>query len=97
MVNVQINHWKPKGVIHMKTLYTKTPIISKLKKVFWKIFSKESTPTKEHLFDLLISVLCLNGFQSVKFNYEHFIENMSEFKLKSYDFTLNESCIDLTE
>ena len=38
MVNVQINHWKPKGVIHMKTLYTKTPIISKLKKVFWQGF-----------------------------------------------------------
>lgn len=78
MVNDQINHWKPKGVIHMKTLYTKTPTINKLKKAFWKIFSKESTPIKEHLFDLLISVLCLNGFQSVKFNYEHFIENLSE-------------------
>lgn len=81
----------------MKILYTKTHIISKLKKVFWKIFSKESTPTKEHLFDLLISVLCLNEFQSVKFNYEHYIENMSEFKLKSYYFTLNESRIDLTD
>ena len=81
----------------MKALYTQTSIICKLKKAFFEIFSEEGKHTKEHLFDLLISVLCLNGFQSVKYSFDHFIENMSENKLKSYYFTLNESKIDLSK
>ena len=81
----------------MKTLYTQTSIISKLKKAFFEIFSGESKHTKEHLFELLTSVLCLNGFQSVKYCFDHFIENVSDNKLKSYYFTLNESKIDLSK
>ena len=81
----------------MKALYTQTSIICKLKKAFFEIFSEEGKHTKEHLFDLLISVLCLNGFQSVKYSFDHFIENMSDKKLKSYYFTLNESKIDLSK
>ena len=81
----------------MKALYTQTDIISKLQKAFYEIFSAESTPTKEHLFDLLLSVLCLNGFSSVNYNFEHFIQYISDNKLKSYYFTLNESKIDLSE
>ncbi len=81
----------------MKALYTQTSIISKLQKVFYKIFSAESTPIKEHLFDLLMFVLCLNGFQSVNYNFEHFIEYISNNKLKSYYFTLNKSKIDLSQ
>ena len=81
----------------MKTLYTQTGIISKLKKAFFEIFSTESTPTKEHLFDLLLSVLCLNGFSSVNYNYGHFIQYISDNRLKSYYFTLIESKIDLSQ
>ena len=81
----------------MKALYTQTSIISKLKKAFFEIFSSESTPTKEHLFDLLMSVLCLNGFSSVNYNFEHFVQYISNHKLKSYYFTLNESKIDLSQ
>ena len=81
----------------MKALYTQTSIISKLKKAFFEIFSAESTPTREHLFDLLLSVLCLNGFSSVNYNFEHFIQYISDNKLKSYYFTLNESKINLSQ
>ena len=81
----------------MKALYTQTSIICKLKKAFFEIFSEESKHTKEHLFDLLTSVLCLNGFQSVKYCFDHFIENVSDNKLKSYYFTLNERKIDLSK
>ena len=49
------------------------------------------------MFELLTSVLCLNGFQSVKYCFDHFIENVSDNKLKSYYFTLNESKIDLSK
>lgn len=46
---------------------------------------------------MILSVLVLNGFQSVKFNYEHFINETTDFSLNSYYFTLNESKIDLDE
>ena len=49
------------------------------------------------MFDLILSVLVLNGFQSVKFNYQHFINETTDFSLNSYYFTLNESRIDLGE
>ena len=81
----------------MKSLYTQTSIISKLKKAFFEIFSNEGNHTKNHLFDLLLSVLCLNGFSSVNYNFEHFIRYISDNKLKSYYFTLNESKIDLSQ
>ena len=81
----------------MKALYTQTSIICKLQKAFFEIFSSEGKHTKEHLFDLLLSVLCLNGFQSIHYNFGHFIGNISDSKLKSYYFTLNESRIDLSQ
>ena len=61
----------------MKALYTKTGIISRLRKAFFEIFSDESRNTKEHLFEILIFMLCLNRFQSVKYNYEQFIKYIS--------------------
>ena len=54
----------------MKALYTQASIIGKKKKAFFEIFSNEGKHTKEHLFDLLTSVLCLNGFQSIKYSFE---------------------------
>ena len=81
----------------MKALYTQTNIIIKLKKAFFEIFSAEGKHTKEHLFDLLLSVLCLNGFQSISYNFEHFISDISDNKRNSYYFTLNESRIDLSQ
>ena len=81
----------------MKALYPQTSIICKLKKAFFEIFSFKGQNTKEHLFYLLMSVLCLNGFQSVRYSYDHFIEPLSDKKLKSYYFTLNESKINLLE
>ena len=53
----------------MKVLYTLTEIISKLRKAFFEIFSDESRNIEEYLFGILISMLCLNRFQSVKYNY----------------------------
>ena len=74
----------------MKALYTQTSIISKLQKAFYEIFSAEITPTKEHLFDLLLSILCLNGFSSVNYNFEHFIQYISDNKLNKYRMSLSE-------
>ena len=81
----------------MKALYHRSNIISKLKETFSEIFTNETIPTKKHLTDLMMSVIALNGFQSVKYNYEHFIQDVSDFKLKSYYYTLNESVVDIND
>lgn len=81
----------------MKSLYNKSNIICKLKKVFLKIFSNETKPTKEHLIELLLSVLELKGFQSVRYNFEHSIKKFSDFQLKSYYNTLKDGKLYLKE
>lgn len=79
----------------MKALYTQKPVMRKLTEAFSAIFPEETNPTKQHLFHLLLSVLTLNGFQSVQFQFDHFMKISSNFKLKSYYYTLNESKIDI--
>ena len=81
----------------MKALYHRSNIISKLKETFSEIFTNETIPTQKHLTDLMMSVIALNGFQSVKYNYENFIQDVSDFKLKSYYYTLNESVLDIDD
>ena len=79
----------------MKALCTQKPIMSKLTEAFSAIFPEETNPTKQHLFHLLLSVLTLNGFQSVQFQFDHFMKISSDFKLKSYYYTLNENKINI--
>ena len=71
----------------MTSLYTNESVIGKLRNWFSEIFSEETKPTEQHLFELALSVLALDGFQSVNFNFEHFISEISEFELKSFSQT----------
>ena len=81
----------------MTSLYAKDSAIGKLWNWFSQIFSEESKPVARHLFELALSVLALDGFQSVKFNFEHFISEISEFELKSFYYALNEGKITLSD
>ena len=90
----QPNH---KGAVHMKALYHNSYLISKLKNVFSEIFTNETAPTREHLMDLMMSVMALNGYQSVSYNYKHFIQDVSDHKLKSYYYALNESRLEIDD
>ena len=51
----------------MKRLYTKNTLIGKLLEQISRLFSDETQPTQNHLHHLLLSVLALDGFRSVKF------------------------------
>ena len=81
----------------MDSLYQEADIICKLKKKFSKIFKNETKPTKERLIDLLMSVIELNNFQSIQYNFDHSIRQFSHSKLKSYYYTLNESKVNIDE
>ena len=81
----------------MTSLYAKDSVIGKLWNWFSGIFSEESKPVARHLFELALSVLALDGFQSVKASFERFISEISPFELKSFYYTLNESKISLSD
>ena len=66
MVSNHTNH-SHKGAVHMKALYHKKSLTDKLKETFSEIFTNETEPTRKHLTNLMISVIALNGFQSVKY------------------------------
>ena len=78
----------------MTSLYTTNSMIDKLWKQFSEIFLDATQPTAKHLFEMVLSVYALNGFQSVKYNFEHFIGAISDHKLKSFYYALNEGKID---
>ena len=80
----------------MTSLYTKDGLIGKLWNWFSRIFSEETKPMEKHLFELVLSVFALDSFQSVKFNFEHFISEISAFELKSFYYALNEGKIALS-
>ena len=81
----------------MTSLYTKDSVIGKLFEQFSEIFSEQTKPTVQHLFELVLSVFALDGLQSVRFNFEHFISGISSFELKSFYYTLNEGRIALSD
>ena len=81
----------------MQSLYNEDHIIGKLWNLFSEIFLNETNPTWQHLFHLILSVFALDGFQSVRFNFEHFISEISSFELKSFYYTLNGSRISLAD
>ena len=81
----------------MTSLYTTDSIISKLWEKFSEIFSDATQPTAKHLYEMVLSIFALNGFQSVKCNYEHFIGEISKYKLKSFYYALNEGKINLED
>lgn len=45
----------------MTSRYTKDSVLGKLRKWFVNIFSEETKPTGQHLFELALSVLALDG------------------------------------
>lgn len=81
----------------MRALYTKGTIICKLWEQFSQYFSEQTKPTARHLFEMSLSMLALNGYQSVRFNHQHFIEKISKSSLNSFYYALNNSKIDLND
>ena len=83
--------------VHMTSLYTKDSVIGKLWTWFSGIFSEETKPVAQHLFEVALSVMALDGFQSVKFSFDHFIAEISAYELNSFYYALNESKISLLD
>ena len=81
----------------MTSLYHKDSVVGKLWAYFSPFFCESTKPTAKHLFELTLSVLALNGFQSIKYNFEHFVSDISEYGLKSFYYVLSQGKIELQD
>ena len=70
---------------------TFNPIITYFLNLLRKVFSQETEPTRQSLMMILISFLYINGCESIRFMYEHFLGKYFHGEMRSYYYTLEES------
>lgn len=74
--------------------YNRNPTFNKLFWFFWNYFQDASMPTAENLFLLVISMLALESFRSIRFAWRHIISRLTDKSLNSFYYTLAYSAFD---
>ena len=66
----------------------KNSVLDRLKSYFNEYFSDTSKPTARNLFLIVVSVLALDIFRSVRFAHRHVLSKLSETSLNAYYYAL---------
>lgn len=74
--------------------YNRNHTLNSLFWFFWKYFQNASMPTVENLFLLVISMLALESFRSVRFAWLHICSRLMKKSLNSFYYTLSYSTFD---
>jgi hypothetical protein len=77
-----------------RLLYLKNSVFNRLFLYFQDYFSNASTPTARNLFLLVISILTLDIFRSVRFAHSHVISRLSDTSLNTFYHTLKTDAYD---
>ena len=77
-----------------RLLYLKNSVFNRLFFYFQDYFSNASTPTARNLFLLVISILTLDIFRSVRFAHSHVISRLSDTSLNAFYHTLKTDAYD---
>lgn len=77
-----------------RLLYLKNSVFNRLFLYFQDYFSKASKPTACNLFLLVISILTLDIFRSVRFAHNHVISKLSDTSLNAFYYTLKTDAYD---
>lgn len=77
-----------------RLLYLKNSVFNRLFLYFQDYFSNASKPTARNLFLLVISILTLDIFRSVRFAYSHVISRLSGTSLNAFYYTLKTDAYD---
>ena len=75
-------------------LYLKNSVFNRLFLYFQDYFSDASKPTARNLFLLVISILTLDIFRSVRFAHTHVISRLSATSLNAFYYTLKTDAYD---
>ena len=78
----------------LRLLYNRNHTFNKLFWFFWIYFQDASIPTAENLFLLVISMLALDSFHSIRFAWRHIISRLTNKSLNSFYYTLGRSSFD---
>ncbi len=78
----------------LRLFYNRNHTFNKLFWFFWNYFQDASMPTAENLFLLVISMLALESFRSIRFAWRHIISRLTDKSLNSFYFTLGYAAFD---
>lgn len=74
--------------------YNRNHTLNRLFWFFWNYFQNASMPTAENLFLLVISMLALESFRSIRFAWIHIISKFTDKSLNSFYYTLAYAAFD---
>lgn len=72
----------------LRLFYNRNRTFNKLFWFFWNYFQNASMPTAENLFLLVISMLALESFRSIRFAWYHIISRLTDKSLNSFYYSL---------
>lgn len=78
----------------LRLFYNRNHTFNKLFWFFWNYFQDASMPTAENLFLLVISMLALESFRSIRFAWIHIISRLTGESLNSFYYTLGYAAFD---
>lgn len=78
----------------LRLFYNRNHTFNKLFWFFWNYFQDAPMPTAENLFLLVISMLALDSFRSIRFAWRHIISRLTDKSLNSFYYTLGYSAFD---
>ena len=74
-----------------RLLYSRYPVLNKLFWFFQHYFKDATIPTMENLFLVVVSILVLDTFHSVRYAWMHVISKLSGKSLNSFYHTLEQA------
>lgn len=77
-----------------RLFYNRNHTFNSLFWFFWKYFQDASMPTAENLFLLVVSMLALESFRSIRFAWMHIISKLTGKSLNSFYYTLGYASFD---
>lgn len=77
-----------------RLLYSRYPILNKLFWFFQHYFKDATVPTMENLFLVVVSILVLDTFHSIRYAWIHVISQLTGKSLNSFYHTLNQAPFD---
>ena len=78
----------------LRLFYNRNRTFNKLFWFFWNYFQDASIPTAENLFLLVISMLALESFRSIRFAWRHIISRLTDKSLNSFYYTLDHAAFE---
>ena len=85
---MSIKIYEKRWVCIYRLLYLKKSILDRLNIYFCEYFSNATKPTARNLFLLVITILTLDTFRSVRFAHGHILPKLTNTSLNAYYYTL---------